>query len=339
MAMRLCSVITALCFGLVAPAAALGAGGPVPPLQDGNGIANPGSPFRYVAVGAGKDTVVRQLTLAHGRVKSAVVLPGQYGIPGVDYSGFTTGLSADGRTLIVAPLFGNRTPRRTRLLALNATHLAVQAKVLLPGWFTVDAISPDGRWLYLIHYLSSNVTSYEVRAYDLAGRRLIAKPVADPQDHGEAMTGIPVTRVMSIGGRWAYTLYVRPTGVPFIHALDTAARHAVCVDLPSLANADLGSAHLRLGAGGATVRIDTQGGPQATVDTHTFAVTPAPTVTPGITAFAPAPNQTAPNRSASQASGGTGDGGSSPWVIVALLVVAFAAFGAAVRRRAGTRVT
>ena len=48
--MRLCSVIAAFCFGLVAPAAALGAGGPVPPMQDGNGITTPGSPFRYVAV-------------------------------------------------------------------------------------------------------------------------------------------------------------------------------------------------------------------------------------------------------------------------------------------------
>jgi hypothetical protein len=29
-----------------------------------------------------------------------------------------------------------------------------------------------------------------------------------------------------------YTLYMRSNGSPFVHALDTVDRHAVCVDLP-----------------------------------------------------------------------------------------------------------
>ena len=46
--------------------------------------------------------------------------------------------------------------------------LHVIRRLTLPGSYTVDAISPDGRWLYLIHYTARrNLLRYEVRAYDL----------------------------------------------------------------------------------------------------------------------------------------------------------------------------
>jgi hypothetical protein len=199
-------------------------------------------------------------------------LSGRYGIPGVDYSGATTGLSADGRTLVLAELPGSVPPRATRLLVLSTTHLAVLARVTLPGWWTVDAISPDGRWLYLIHYPSADISRYEVRAYDLRARRLVAKPVVDPRDRGEAMTGFAIDRVMSADSRWAYTLYFRPSGVPFVHALDTVGRRAVCIDLPLLSNLATAGAHLRLGPGGATLQVDVGGVTRAVIDTRTFTV-------------------------------------------------------------------
>jgi hypothetical protein len=46
------------------------------------------------------------------------------------------------------------------------------------------------------------------------------------------MSGWPVTRATSESGRWVYTLYTRPGGRPFVHALDSVHRAAVCVDLP-----------------------------------------------------------------------------------------------------------
>src|SRR5262249_8193259 len=160
---------------------------------------------------------------------SVITVVGRYGIPGADFNGSTTGLSADGRTLVLAELRGSRQPRTTRLLVLDTPPLAGPASTALPRFSTVQASSPTGRWLYLIHFLSSGVSKYEVRAYDLPARRLVAKPVVDPRDRGEAMTGIPISRVMSADGRWAYTLYIRPSGAPFVHALDTAGRRAVCV--------------------------------------------------------------------------------------------------------------
>jgi hypothetical protein len=262
----------ALWLALALPQGALGSGRPVSPVQ-GSFIAVPGSPYRYAAFGAGGNTIVRQQTAAAGPAVSHLRLSGRYGIPGVDYnSGSTTGLSADGRTLILAELPGSSPPRTTRLIVLDTKPLAVRARLTLPGWSTVDAISPGGRWLYLIHYASSDISRYEVLAYDLRARRLLAKPVVDPRDRGEAMTGFAIGRVMSADGRWAYTLYLRPAGVPFVHALDTTGRRAVCIDLPSLSNVAIGSTHLRLGPGSATLQVDVDGVIRAVIDTRGFAV-------------------------------------------------------------------
>ena len=47
------------------------------------------------------------------------------------------------------------------------------------------------------------------------------------------MTGVPVTRLPSPDGRWDYTLY-QSAEHPFVHALDTQRRTAVCIDLDDL---------------------------------------------------------------------------------------------------------
>ena len=44
------------------------------------------------------------------------------------------------------------------------------------------------------------------------------------------MYGIPVSRVSSRDGRWHYTLY-EARKHPFVHALDTVGRTAVCIDI------------------------------------------------------------------------------------------------------------
>jgi hypothetical protein len=332
--MRLRVAIVAIGVGLAWPSVALGSGGPVSPVHgEGNGIAVPGGPYRYVAIPAGHSTVVQQLRRT-GPVHSSIRVPGRYGIPGVDYNGSTTGLSADGDTLVLAELWGNRTPRTTRLIVLGTPRLNVRARIVLRGSFTVDAISPTGHYLFLIHYPSSDISKYEVRAYDLVQHRLLAAPIVDPHDRGEAMTGFAVTRATSADGRWDYTLYIRPNDVPFIHALDTVALRAVCIDLPSVNQDDVGNATLRLRSGGSVLSIEAQGRTQATVDTATYAVTPL------VKPLSVAPTR----RPADNSSQSTGDGGgdSVPWAVLALLLVAAAAFAVAAfgaRRRAKARIT
>src|SRR2546429_3605410 len=104
-----------LLVALMIPPAAAAAGGPVPPAQ-GSYIGVPGSPYRYEAVDAHGNTIVRVQQAGAGPAASGLRVSGHYGIPGVDYNASTTGLSADGRTLVLAEIPGNGAPRATRLI-------------------------------------------------------------------------------------------------------------------------------------------------------------------------------------------------------------------------------
>lgn len=313
------TVSLAIGLALLRAAPAPAAGGPVGPVQ-GSAIGTPGSPYRYVASASGPTTLIRRL----GPGTATLRIPGEFGIPGVDYTGSMTGLSADGRTLVLAQLPTGPAPRSTQLRVLDTPRLRLRSRITLAGWSTVDAISPDGHWLYLIQYAGSDISRYAVRAYDLRSHHLLRAPIVDPRERDEAMTGIAASRVMSDGGRWAYTLYDRPSGVPFIHALDTIHRRAVCVDLPSLSKLDFGSAHLSLGPAGATLYIDAPTATRTSIDTRTFAVTPGTVRT-----------RTAPSRSATraprrQATRGAG----TPWGLGGLVIVVIGGFGATLARRA-----
>jgi hypothetical protein len=259
------------------------AGGPVSPAQGGAGVSAPGGAENFVAVGAGIGrTVVMRVSRPDAAVQRSRAINGSFGIPGVTYDGINTGLSADGRTLVLARGLTAYPQRATKLRVLDARSLRPARTITLPGMVTVDAISPTGRWLYLVDYKNGGVTEYDVRAYDLRRGRLLEKPVIDPRDPGEKLQGVPITRVQSGEGRWAYTLYAGDE--PFIHALDTEGRTAVCIDLPNLTPDEIGAAKLALDGGALTVERD--GTPLASVDLKTFKVTepakaaPKPTATP-----------------------------------------------------------
>ena len=72
--------------------------------------------------------------------------------------------------------------------------------------------------------------------------------------------------------RWAYTLYAKQKGKPFVHALDTANRKAYCIDLPlALGQPEQMQLRLRLRA---DRMLDVRNGRAmvATVDTRSFVV-------------------------------------------------------------------
>ena len=46
------------------------------------------------------------------------------------------------------------------------------------------------------------------------------------------MNGYPIARASSSDGNWVYTLYSNPNNYPFVHALDTVHRTAVCIGIP-----------------------------------------------------------------------------------------------------------
>jgi hypothetical protein len=275
-----------------------------------------------VAVKTRHHTVVQRVR-GDGSVERSRLIRGAYGIPGAAYDGSNTGLSFDERTLVVAPM--RPSAKATRLLVLDGRSLRPRATIVLPGYFTVDAVSPDGHWLYLIHYRSVADNDYEVRAYDLRARQLLAKPIVDPREPDEKMLGMPFARTMSHDGRWAYTYYDRPDEAPFIHALDTRGATAACIDLDDLIGTDPSSIKLVAPRGDGPLRVVNAAGTQALVNRRTFAVSRPPdtTNTPNTT--------TAPARPATA----TRDGDGPPWAVLAgaLAVLLALAGGSAARRR------
>lgn len=238
-----------ICLAAITAAPAFADGLPVLGVDVGNeGVTT--ALIRYVTVPAGRNTVVASTEVDGGRILGSRLLAGSLTIPAVAYDGSASGLSADGRTLVlIAPRVAF--PRRaTTLVVLGTTQLVVHRTIRLDGDYSFDAISPRGRLIYLIHYLSvADPNRYEVRAYDLKHARLLPKPVAVP---GEQMHGRPLSRAASRDGRFAYTLY-DSGDVPFVHALDTSTVTARCIDLDRLKGVDTARLHLRLGSAGTLV--------------------------------------------------------------------------------------
>ena len=72
-----------------------------------------------------------------------------------------------------------------------------------------------------------------MRGYDMRTSRLLPGKIADRSENEKTMAGYAMTRTTSADGRWVYTLYQKPNGEPFIHALDTVGAAAYCIDLPN----------------------------------------------------------------------------------------------------------
>jgi hypothetical protein len=210
-------------------------GGPATVLNGGHGVVAPNGKTRYVALPAGRYTIVSFVRIPGGKVMGWRQLRGYFGIPQVALDGTTDGISRDGRTLVLATPAGAATPsgNATTQFALMDTRTLRLRRVTLPGLWSYDAISGDGSTLYLIQYEAFGPQlTYRVRAYDLEARRLLSRPIVDRTIGERLMRGWAVTRKATVDGRWAYTLYARAKKVPFIHALDTARRQAYCIDLP-----------------------------------------------------------------------------------------------------------
>ena len=311
-----------LCAAAALAPAAQAAGPPLPSPASGHaGAVAPTGDERLLTRGAGAATVV----LAVRRTKRTTVLrsrriAGRWSIPAVTLDNATTGLSADGQTLVLARPTRSFPPTSTRLAVVDARTLRLRRTIELLGFFTVDAISPDGRWVYLIQYPGNDLLDYHVRALDTASGRLSNRVVVDPRAPDEQMGGLPMTRASSRDGRWAYTLYGGGTET-FIHALDAVGQTAACIDLEMLPpTADLSSVRLAVSADGARIAIRDAGKLVAAVDARTFAVR------------APGQPATRPARAASPPA--SADSG-FPWLSLLLICAGVSALTAVVvvRRR------
>lgn len=296
------------------PAPAGASGGPIliTAIPDGEGIDSPDGSARYATVSAGDTTVVKVMK-GSGEIASMTYAgrteKGRFGIPQVAADGSTSGLSADGKTLVlIKSRLPYVNPDRSSFVVLGTNRLHVKKRIGLDGQYSFDAISPDGRTAYVVEYPRPfRYDRYRVLKLDLKTGRLAKHPISDEdvgleEEEGSEggvageMRGTALSRIGSADGRWAYTLYDGGGDVPFIHALDTVGDEAVCIFLPQLAGLEgreIAKASIATGPEPGTISVvgrEDQGSPQlARVDTATFAVTaPVPEVDesgPGVNAL------------------------------------------------------
>jgi hypothetical protein len=266
---------TLAALALVAAPAAIASVGPSPGVvSGGNGLDATAGATRYVTTVIGSRTVLQEVRARDGSVLTAS-FSGTFGIPLTTYSGDTGGLTADGRTLVLGDASPQTTPLRkqTSFLAVYTNDLRTRARITLRGDFAFDALSPDGRMLYLIQHLSPTDTSrYVVRAYDVDNHVLVSGTIADKSQQGWIMAGAPVARATGPGGRWVYTLYQRTGGTPFVHALDTVTGIAHCTGIPWTGDqTPIWNLRLSLGHGGRSLAIHWRSGrPFMVMDTRSW---------------------------------------------------------------------
>jgi hypothetical protein len=298
------------------------AGGPSPGLALGGPGVISGA-LRYVAIPAPGGTALAQIDRSTGTVERFGDIRGLWGLPLVSWNDDVGGISADGARLVLAenPRGSGLLPARTRFAIVDPVKLRVRGVLSLRGAFSFDAISPDGRWLYLIQHTSArHITSYSVRVYDLLRDRLEPGAIVDQREPDERMAGLPVQRVSSADGAWAYTVYQKPTGAYFVHALDTSTRTAHCIDLPG---GSTSAGRLSLSPDGSRL-LWAHGARTTVIDTRTLRIAPAPTA------------HAAPAKPRHHPEGG-GAGPGLVGIAAGLIAVIVAAGAALVRRRRPAR--
>ncbi len=166
-----------------------------------------------------------------GAALHTVPLPGDYQLPPATLSGMPGGLSQNGRWLTLESFDKTSSvPAASHLLLIDTSYASPPRRVDLNGFFSFDAVSNDGRRVYLIEYVSAAV--YRVRMYDVNVGQLDPNIVFDKSDGSEAMTGLRLSGISSPDGHWLYSMYVREGASPFIHALSLDGPLAFCLDLP-----------------------------------------------------------------------------------------------------------
>jgi hypothetical protein len=118
----------------------------------------------------------------------------------------------------------------TQARVIDGLRGGVLRKVTLKRGFTIDAISPEGRWLYLIQH--KNGQQYAVRRLNLRTGALYPGALVEKGEQ-EQMAGTPAGAIQSWDGNWQFTLYVNAAHkMAFVHALSLNQSFTVCIDLP-----------------------------------------------------------------------------------------------------------
>jgi hypothetical protein len=195
----------------------------------------------------GATTIVRDVIVQPGFGGPELRVAGNWQLPTVGLDPVPVGRSLDGSTIaLVERSYDGSTddsPGLSRFAIVeHALMDTVQtagdaplrlARVIeLPGAFEYDALSPDGRILYVVQHLDEQQGGrYQVRAVDVSTGVMRDGIIVDKGNPDETMAGSPIAQLRQVNGV-VLTLYRGPEH-PFIHALMSTEAWAICIDLPA----------------------------------------------------------------------------------------------------------
>ncbi len=174
---------------------------------------------------------------ASGRTIAQTTIAAGYSLPNIAFQGPTAGLSPNGQWLALTSQSRAAGAITTNFLVGSSSLTDSFKTIRVKGDFVFDALSSDGKSLYLIQKLG-DPNHYQVRLYDVSTSFLAPQPVVDKREPNEPMNGIRGDSVADPAGNHVYTVYIRQAG-PFIHALPLDQPIAWCVDLPSKAPSNM----------------------------------------------------------------------------------------------------
>jgi len=187
--------------------------------------------------------------------------------------GLVEGTYAKGHRLVLASSIYDGAGRTT-FVVLDTRTLRSLRTISLRGSFAYDALSPDGRRLYVLEFPRGvqGGVRYVVRSIDLRTGKLEPGAIVDKTEPNERMSGIALARAWSGDGVWAYTLYNGGASHAFVHALNTRTRTARCIDLPWKGGQQEILGGMTMTRSGVLTVTGRGGGTLARIDTRTFSV-------------------------------------------------------------------
>lgn len=178
---------------------------------------------RYWAVEPGPRTKIRAFDPSTAAELVAFDIAGSWSPPSA-YGPAPSGISRNGGWMVLAA--GSSSAASFAVVDLVARRL--DRIVTAQGDLTFDAVSDDGKNVYLVEHLVPS-PHYVVRVASFQGAGLSNGVIgqiktADP----EVMNGLYHASV-AVSGDWFLSLYSNPVHGPFIHALNTTQLYAQCI--------------------------------------------------------------------------------------------------------------
>lgn len=183
---------------------------------------------RYWTVDSGDRTTVRGIDPATGLDQVTFVLDGRWSVPAA-YGNAPSGLSANAKwmVLVAPPAAMTGGPTLNRFAIVDLAKQKIDRVVNASGDVGFDAISDDGRNLYLIEHLAP-APRYAVRVASFNGAFIDGILGQIKTAEPEVMNGLYHASV-AVGADWLLSLYSNPGRGPFIHALNTTQLYAQCI--------------------------------------------------------------------------------------------------------------